>query len=521
MVGFKSLARVKRMSPAIAKKLHRAGCEAVAFILILIAIKGLAFGQRNKARVKTSRPMITGVSPRKVTPAVYIDIEGQWLGDWDLSDVLVLFVQGGVEHSVESPSGGSADGLQYVEVRVPDQLVAGVCQLFVEVKGKRSNPFSIEINSTITPPVLKSFRPRWVQPGEGVMIYGTGFSGSDTFEITDAVGHIHEIEGSKSTESAAFPLPNSLPDGPASLRVVEHRSSGNQSSNSLSFMISRGPVPLDILSGWRHPLAPGQLLRLSVFSSKPLEQATGMEVTLKQGSLSRSILVKNLKDLRFQIPDAITPGKMEIQNRTWRGTVASEWSEPVSYAVADRPAPPWVHNIQIWPAKADAVFMQDGKVVATVPIMVDGLPRVRVPSNLKKGIVTTERRFRRAGHLVKGPTSDHMCCPLGSANGVLDMTSPDDWIFPVPGKPQTVQIIPGEVLIIEGDFFAPNSTELRVVLACGDRYRQLNLTPWFDGPRQWISVRIPRLMSRGSCKAIIENVCVRTKATIPITLRIK
>jgi hypothetical protein len=520
MIGFKNLARVEPMSQAIATKLHPAGWESVAFILMLIAINGIALGQ-NKPGAKTSRPIITGVSPRKVSPDVYVDVEGQWLGDWELSDVLVLFVQSGVERSVETRSGGTEDGRQFVRVRVPDQIVAGVCQLLVEVRGQRSKPFSIEITSAITPPVLTSFRPRWVQPGEGVMIYGTGFSGSDTFEITDAAGHINKIEGSKSTESAAFPLPNNLPDGPASLRVVEHRSSGNQRSNSLSFIISRGPVPLDVLSGWRHPLAPGQILLLSVFSSKPVEQATGVEIRLKQGGLSRSILLENLKDLRFQIPAAITPGKMEIQNRTWRGILASEWSEPVSYAVADRPAPPWVHNIQIWPAKADAVFMQDGEVVTTVPIMMDGLPRVRVPSNLKKGIVSTERRFRRARHLVKGPTSDHICCPLGSADGILDMTSSDDWIFPVPGKPQTVEIIPGEVLIIEGDFFAPNSAELRVVLACGDRYRQLNLTPWFDGSRQWISVRIPRLMSRGSCNAIIKNVSVHTNVAIPITLRIK
>jgi hypothetical protein len=508
------------MSPAIAKKLHRVGCEFFAFILILIAIEGMTFGQA-KPKAKTPRPRITGVSPGKVSPAVYIDIEGQWLGAWELSDVLVLFVQAGVEHSVESPAGGTADGLQFLDVRVPDELVAGVCQLLVEVKGKRSKPFSIEITSTITPPVLTSFRPRWVQPGEGVMIYGTGFSGTDTFEITDAVGDIHQIDGSKSAETAAFPLPNGLPDGPASLRVVEHRSSGNQRSNSLRFMISHGPVPLDILSGWTHPLGPGQILRLSVFSSKPLEQATGVELTLKQGGLSRSILLKNLKDLRFQIPYAIIPGKMEIQNRTWRGTVASEWSEPVSYKVSDRPAPPWVHNIQIWPAKADAVFMQDGRVVATVPIMLDGLPRVRVPSNLKKGTVTIERRFRRAGHLVKGPTRDHICCPLGDADGMTSMETSDDWIYPLPGKPQTVEIFPGGVLVIEGDFFAPQPTELRVVLACGDRYRQLNLTPWFVDSRQWISVRIPRLTSRGNCSVTVRNVIVRTKATLPITLRIK
>lgn len=519
MIGLKSLARVKRMSPAIAKRLHRAGWESVAVILILLAIKGMAFGQ-NKPRAKTSRPMITGVSPRKVSPDVYIDIEGQWLEPWQLSDVLVLFVQGGVEHSMETRSGGTQDGLQYVRAPVPDKLVAGVCQLLLEVKGKGSKPFSIEITSTITPPVLRSFRPPWVQPGEGVMIYGTGFRGSDTFEITDAVGHIHEIEGSKSTETAAFPLPNSLPDGPASLRVVEHKSSGNQRSNSLSFMISRGPVPLDVLSGWRYPLAPGQILLLSVFSSQPLEQATGVEVMLKQGGLSRSILLKNLKDLRLRIPDGITPGKMEIRNRTWRGTVASEWSEPVSYKVADRPAAPWVHNIQIWPAKADAVFMQGGKVI-TVPIIVDGLPRARVPGNFKEGNIVIERRFQRAGHFIKGPSKNYTCCPPGPAEGLLDMTTSDDWIFPLPGKPQTVETFPNEVLVIEGDFFAPNPAELRVVLACGRRYRQLNLTPWFEDSRQWISVRIPRLMSRGRCNAIIKNVGVGTKARIPINLRIK
>jgi hypothetical protein len=506
------------------KKLHRVGCELLAVILILIAMKGMAFGQV-KTKAKTPRPRITDVSPRKVSPAVYLSIEGHWLNAGDDSEPLIMFVQASVEHKAGPYSVGTLnadpDGLQYLTAVVPDQLVSGPCHLVVEVKGKRSEPFSIEITSIITPPVLTAFRPRWVQPGESTSIYGTGFSGSDTFEITDAVGHIHQIEGSKYADSAGFPVPNSLPDGPASVRMVEHRSRGNQRSNSLSFIVSHGPVPLQISLDSPHPLAPGQILLVWPFSSKPLEQATGVELTLKQGGLSHSIFLRNLKNLRFQIPSEITPGKIEVQNRTWRGTVASEWSEPVSYKVSDRPAPPWVHNIQIWPAKTDAVFIQDSKVVATVPIMLDGLPRVRVPSNLKKGTVTIERRFRRAGHLVKGSARDHICCPLGDADGMTSMEDPDDWIFPVPGKPQTLEIFRGGMLLIEGNFYAPHSTELRVMLACGGRYRPLNLTPWFVDSRQWVSVRIPRLMSRGVCSVTIRNVIVSTKTTLPIALRIK
>jgi hypothetical protein len=49
----------------------------------------------------------------------------------------------------------------------------------------------------------------------------------------------------------------------------------------------------------------------------------------------------------------------------------------------------------------------------------------------------------------------------------------------------------------------------------------LNLKPSFGNPLQFLSVRIPRLMSRGNCLLAVKNVSIRTKATLPITLRIK
>ncbi len=477
-----------------------------------------------KPWAKTPRPRITAVNPSKVSPAVYIGIEGQWLGAHEGSEVLILFIQGGVTHSEEAPGAGAVDadpnGLQFLDARVPDKLREGTCQLVLEVKGRRSEPFNLEISSAFTPPVVTSLHPKWVRPGEGVLIRGLGFSGSDKFELTDSTGQVHEIEGSKSAETAHFPLPNSVSDGAAALRMVEHRSGRKQRSNGLGLIISHGPVPLELLFRPRQPLAPGQSLLMSAYGNKALSQATAVEVELTQAGSSRSVFVKDLKNLRFEIPYEITSGRMEIRNRTWRDSIASEWSDPVSYQVGDRPAPPSIHNIQRWPKKAEAVFVQDGKVVATVPIILDGLPRIRVPGNLKPGSITVERRFRRAGRLFKGPSTGYSCCPLGSVDGVLNMTDSDDWIFPLPGRTQTVQMLPGEVLVVEADFNTQNPAELGIELVCGRRHRQLNIKPWYENSSQQISARIPGRL-RGTCSLTIENVALRTKAKLPIALRIK
>lgn len=507
-----------------AKKLS--GLRFIALILTALFVKGAALGQGQPV-AETPRPKVSRVSPNRVSPAVYVSIEGRWLSAGDDSDAHIFFLQGGAEYRAESFGVGTVDadpdGLQYTEAQVPAELAPGSCRIVVEVKGRRSDPFQVEIVSTITPPALTAVRPRWAQPGESLSVEGTGFSGSDTVEITDASGRTREVDSSKHAETVGLPLPSDLPEGTATLSVVERRSGSNRRSNGVSFVVSRGPVPLHILPEWLRPAAPGQSLYLAAASLRPLEQATRLQVTLTQRGASGTTLITNLKDLRLTIPRTMLAGEVGIRNRVWRGRVASAWSEPVIYKISARPATPLVHNIQVWPRGSEAAFIQDGKEVAVRPIMLDGYPRVKVPGNLKRGAVVVERRLRRAGRGGQRPPESYSynCCPLDKADdGVLRLYALEEWIFPVRGRPQTVWTSPGDVLVIEGDFFARRGSDLRVVLTCGGL--RSSLKPAVVDSMQWASVEIPRPSKRGGdvCLVTVRNVVSRTESTLPVSLRI-
>jgi len=91
--------------------------------------------------------------------------------------------------------------------------------------------------------------------------------------LTDGQGEAHHFEGGHTSDAdtLAFTLPKDLPAGEATIRVIERRSGGNLSSNSLSLMIVHGPTPLYLHSDWLMSVAPGQWLDLVVGSTEPAQ----------------------------------------------------------------------------------------------------------------------------------------------------------------------------------------------------------------------------------------------------------
>jgi hypothetical protein len=313
-------------------------------VLLLFCFCVAAFGQ--EAASETQAPELIKTTPAIASPGTAINLEGLRMGAEADDRIRIYFVQSGVEHPAEK-TGSSWDsndvkrGLQHYNVKVPKDVEDGPCQIIVEVAGVRSLPQIIEIKTLVKPPVLNSLNPRWVLRGEVVWIDGSGFGDDDEVELIDSTGETHELGNLGTTSSAltaAFTLPENLPDGEATIRAIEQRSGLKQPSNSLAFMISHDPVPLYIHEDALKPVAPGQWLQLVVTSMKPLERADRIEVRMKQNEAVSTATVKDVKNLRVQVPMSFVPGLIEIETRTWVAQTPSAWSKPVSLKLIERTA---------------------------------------------------------------------------------------------------------------------------------------------------------------------------------------
>jgi hypothetical protein len=105
------------------------------------------------------------------------------------------------------------------------------------------------------------------------------------------------------------------------------------------------------------PVAPGQWLELQVSNHGPLNHSERTEVLFRQAG--REIIVATPKPFRARVavPSVLSAGQVGLQVRTWHGGQASEWSEPASFNVADKPLAPAIGAIrlskggwvQLWP----------------------------------------------------------------------------------------------------------------------------------------------------------------------------
>jgi hypothetical protein len=445
--------------------------------------------------------------------------------------VRVLFIQGTTEYEV-APNGAGYEtanlkqGVQDINIQVPGELQPAPCQVTVEVEGQRSVPFTIQINIAATAPVLTDFRPHSPRPGELIWIEGTGFSDSDEFELTDATGKPHLIVGGRTSDAdrSAFTLPKDLPAGEGRLRVIEHRSGTNQSSDSLLFKIFVGPTSLEIWPSCLMPVAPRQWLDLVVGSADPLTSAERVDVSFQQTGQLVIVPTKSAKenDLRVRVPESLTAGNVTLQTRTVVSGEASAWSKPVNYRLLDSPAAAKIYSLEIRPIRAEAAFRQKGKIKAIVQVAESDYPRVRaLTDKLSNGNVEVLTRVWRGGEpsewLFKHYGFDWPARFL--PDGTMGAVPFIDRIYLGPDTADTLMVYPGEKVILQGTFPVEFVADVEVILEC-DGHVPVVLHPMEVVNPRGAKISLPDDLEDGDWEVIVLNIGDGASMKLPIKLEV-
>jgi len=476
-------------------------------------------------------PQLITVMPRVAAPDTRIEIQGYRLGANLEKGVRVIFVQGTAQYSV-TPHGSGQDEIANVEggrqtqnVVVPDKLQPGPCKVIIEVEAQRSAPFDLQISVAATAPVLAGVRPHLPQPGEMLWIEGTGFSNSDDFELTDALGRAHHFVsgGTSNANTAAFALPKNFPDGATRLRAIEHRSGSNQVSNTIEFSVVDGAAPLEVWADWLMPVAPGQWLDLVVTSAKPLKRAELVEVSFRQNDKLLIVPLEKPESLRVQVPPTLSPGSVDLQTRTWVEGEASAWSPPVTFRLLDKPAAAKVYSLEIRAVRAEAAFKQSDRIVAISSVADADYPLVRVPTDkLSPGMVYVMTRVWRGGQ----PSAwlfKHFGFDWPSATFLSDGTMGEvpfmDRIYLGPDTPKELVVYPGEGLILGGTFPVASAEKLQVTLECAGRLSVV-LTPIRLSDPKFVRINLPDDLDAADWDVSVRNLDVPAVVKLGTKLRL-
>ncbi len=498
-------------------------------ILILCGLSITALSQENPQ--PSELPIITRITPDAAAAQTNVKLEGYRLGANLDEGVRVLFAQGTAEY-VTAPTGGGYDtanlkrGVHELNVMIPEQLQPGPCQVVVEVNGSRSAPLTIQINTPATAPVVSDFRPRLPSAGETVWIEGTGFSDSDDIVLTDAQGQAHHFEGGHTSDAdtLAFTLPKDLPAGEATFRVIERRSGGNLSSNSLSLTIVHGPTLLYLHSDWLMSVAPGQWLDLVVGSMEPLKSAERVDVMFQQKEQTVIVPTRgpNENDLRVRVPESLAPGSVIIQTRTIVSGEGSPWSDPVDYQLLDKPTAAKIYSLEIRPVRAEAAFKEENKIIAIVPVNESDYPKVRVPTDkLSPGLVNVMTRVWRGG-----APSAWLFKNIGFfwptkflADGTMGEVPFMERVYLGPDTAKELTVYPGEKLILQGTFPAASVNEVEVILQ-GDGHAPVVLRPIEMANPRGAKISLPDDLEDGDWTVTVLNVEDRASGMLPLKLRV-
>ena len=325
-------------------------------ILFLVFLAGLYVTGKAQEMAATQEktPQLLRIIPNQGTPGTELEIEGYRLGWPVIKDVEVVFYQNGIQHTTYPIGGGwqardLSNGLQQMKITVPNTISPGECVVVIKNNGLTSTSLSFHIDRTINPPTIIEANLNWASPGQVVWITGTGFAVSDEVEITDASGQsfFTETGSSSSGVKTAFTLPKEIADGTALIRVIERRSGNRQASNPISLKISRGPIPLELLSNFLPTVAPNQWLDLVAANLKPLEIADHAEALFQQNGQEITVPIYGKTYPRVHIPSILQPGNVSISTRTWQKNSPSVWSEPITYTLAAKASPPTVMSVEI------------------------------------------------------------------------------------------------------------------------------------------------------------------------------
>ena len=96
-----------------------------------------------------------------------------------------------------------------------------------------------------------------------------------------------------------------------------------------------------------------------------ISRADRIEVRFRQDAVALTSDVTGRDKVHVQVPGRLKPGKVEVRTRTWIEQTASEWSEPASFQVLERPVSPSIIVIAggpigrlVWSAGAPESIIQ-------------------------------------------------------------------------------------------------------------------------------------------------------------------
>ncbi|HEV8484961.1 MAG TPA: hypothetical protein VGV87_15575 [Blastocatellia bacterium] len=303
---------------------------------------------------------LTRCTPAAVTPGMWIKLEGYRM-DGLAPKVKVLFVQDGNAYTGSPDSGSresSADSQGYLEsvsLAVPQGVHPGKCEIILETYGVSSAPLIVEITDSVSPAVISNHRPLVAQVGDLIWMTAVGIGESDEIEFIDSEGQVHLIAPRRTSEGtgAVFEVPDNLPGGVATFRVIERRSGLNQHSNSLSLGIDVELAPLAISLPMynTNSLAPGQWVDVGVENEVLARRAELIEIGFIQNE-QVIVPVQPSKPsesfrLHVQVPTSLLPGQVKVATRSWINGRASSWSEPLGLELLDHPAAPYLSEIHV------------------------------------------------------------------------------------------------------------------------------------------------------------------------------
>ena len=341
-------------------------------------------------------PIIEALEPKTASVNAFIELKGYRLYSEEPSKTKVVFFQQGSEIPAPPPWGSTvgnhfASAPQTLKVIVPDGVVEGLAQIIIEVNGVRSNPVSLSI-SEWTPPEIKRVTPTTVAPGTIIEIECTGLHLDDELEITDADGHPVRFHGGGSSAGTAFGVPEDASEGVWTVRIGNRKYGKGQFTEAFTINISNEALSLELTEDYLQPVAPGQWLDLQSTNSGPLKHSELTEVLFKQAG--RTIVVATEKSFRphVEVPAVLTPGEVQMQARTWRNGQPSEWSQPVSLKLLEKPIAPSIASIRL--DKGQWVQLSPGPKRASIfkasrgdRIVLHGLLPVADASKLKVTLV--------------------------------------------------------------------------------------------------------------------------------------
>ena len=341
-----------------------------AVLLLIIAVpiaSSRVFGQSVQTTTNDSSKSLSNPSIplRDITPVVNdwepktasvnspVELRGFRLDlDEDTDETTkILFIQNGVEVPTSrlGSSGITNDefnGAQTLEVVVPEQAMLGVGQFIIERKGCRSAPATVTITEWKVP-VLRALTPNSGPPGTIVSVECDDFHVDDQIEVTDSAGNLVELGGGGSSSCTAFRVPADVGEGVLTVRLHNEKHGKGQYTLPLTFTVTNDPLPLELVTTYLRSVAPGQSFDLQATSSAPLQHSDRTEVAFTQAG--RTIIVPLAKPHtpHVDVPAALLPGDVQLQVRTWRNDCPSQWSQPVSISLADKPVAPAINAIRL------------------------------------------------------------------------------------------------------------------------------------------------------------------------------